>query len=182
MIETTIPVLETDRLVLRAPGAGDFEPFAAFFADPQSGPIGGPVPRDVAWRKLATMAGHWMLRGYGMWAIEEKATGEFSGFCGPWYPDGWTEPEIGWSLMLGKTGRGYATEAALAARNYAYRTLGWSTAISLIASDNEPSKRVAERLGARFEEVRTIPYQGHEMTADIYRHPSPNDLGLQKAG
>ncbi|MEM8813717.1 MAG: GNAT family N-acetyltransferase [Pseudomonadota bacterium] len=176
MGQTTIPVVLTDRLVMRAPQQSDFEAYARFFADPQSEPIGGPVPKDVAWRKLATVAGHWMLRGYGMWALEEKSTGDFAGLCGPWFPDGWTEPEIGWSLMLGKTGKGYATEAALAARDFAYSVLGWHTAISLIAPDNHASKRVAERLGAHFEEIRTIPYHGGSLTAEIFRHPGPKTL------
>lgn len=176
MTEMSIPVLETDRLILREPRESDFEPYARFFADEQSRPIGGPVPRDVAWRKLATMAGHWVLRGYGMWALEEKSTGDFVGLSGPWNPEGWSEPEIGWSLMLGKTGKGYATEAARKARNFAYTTLGWQTAISLIAETNEASKRVATRMGATFEEIRTIPYQGATLTAEIYRHPGPQDL------
>lgn len=172
----SIPVLETDRLILREPRESDFEPYARFFAHEQSHPIGGPVPRDVAWRKLATLAGHWMLRGYGMWALEEKSTRDFAGFCGLWYPEGWSEREIGWSLMLGKTGKGYATEAARKARHFAYTTLGWQTAISLIATTNEPSKRVATRLGATFEEIRSIPYQGATLTAEIYRHPGPESL------
>ena len=177
----TIPVLETERLVLRAPEEGDFEAYARFFAHQQSEGIGGPVPRDLAWRRLACLAGHWMLRGYGMWALEEKASGDLAGFCGPWNPEGWSEPEIGWSLMLGMTGKGYATEAAFRAREYAYDTLGWTTAISLIADTNHASKRVAERLGARFEEIKTIPFQGGEVTAEIYRHPSPKDIGRTAA-
>lgn len=174
----SIPVLETDRLILREPRNTDFEPYARFFEDEQSRGIGGPVPRDMAWRKLATLAGHWMLKGYGMWALEEKTTGDLVGFSGLWNPDGWTEREIGWSLMLGKTGHGYATEAALKARHYAYTELGWKTAISLIADFNEASKRVAMRMGATFEEERTIPFQGASLKADIYRHPGPEDLGL----
>ena len=81
---------------------------------------------------------------------------------------GWPEPEIGWSLFAGEHGRGFATEAALRARDYAYRDLGWTTLMSLVHPDNRPSIRVAERLGARFEKPFVI--RGTEV--GIYRHPA----------
>ena len=97
---------------------------------------------------MALGLGHWLLRGFGNWALEEKSTGVFVGWCGLWFPEGFPEPEVGWGLMRDKHGRGYATEAAMRARAYAYETLGWKTAISLIGRDNHRSIRVAERLGA----------------------------------
>jgi RimJ/RimL family protein N-acetyltransferase len=163
-----IPVLETDRLVLRAGRDEDFEAVVAFYADEEaSRPVGGPLSRAEAWGRMAFNRGHWVLRGFGNWVLEEKATGDYVGWSGLWFPEGFPEREIGWGLIMSKRGRGYATEAAFRARTYAYETLGWETAISLIAPDNLRSRRVAERLGATFE--RVIQHEGMEF--GVYRHP-----------
>lgn len=169
----TIPTLQTPRLTLRAPEAGDFPDFAAFFASDRSKFVGGPVPAEQSWRMLATELGHWQLRGFGRWAVEETASGRFAGIIGPWYPHGWPEPELGWDLMDGFEGKGYATEAALAAREYAYETLGWTTTISLVAPDNTGSRNVAKRMGATYEGL--FEHERHG-TLEIWRHPSPEDL------
>ena len=169
----TVPVLETERLRLREWREEDLNAFAAFWADPATADfLGGTCARDGAWRRMALQVGRWMLRGYGRWAIEEKASGSFAGYCGPWNPEGWPEPEIGWGLVKAYHGRGYATEAALRARNFAYRELGWPTAVSYIAADNAASRRVAERLGASFE--RSIELRGYPL--GLYRHPAPSAL------
>lgn len=167
------PRLETERLVLRQWREDDFPMFARFQGDVQTAQyIGGAVNADDAWRRMATIVGHWHLRGYGIWAIDDKASGTFAGYCGPWYPHGWPEPEIAWSVMPDFQGRGFATEAALAALRYAYRKLGWTTAISLIALENTASQRVAGRLGAKLE--RTTENRG--MKVGIFRHQSPAEL------
>lgn len=168
-----IPVLETERLRLREWREADFEPFAAIYADEeQARYIGGVHPRDEAWRRMACFAGHWALRGYGHWALEEKAAGVFAGWCGLWNPEGFPEPEIAWTLTIAFRGRGLAREAALRVREFAYGTLGWNTAISLVAIGNEPSARVARRLGAVVE--RYIQFRGSECA--IYRHPDARSL------
>ena len=168
-----IPVLETERLTLRAPSEADFEAEAAFYATERSRHVGGPMARDQVWRSLATLLGHWLMRGYGFWAVEEKTTGAYCGRVGLWNPEGWPEPEIGWTLMASAEGRGYAHEAALRAREHAYGALGWKTAISLIAPDNTRSATLARRLGARFERLYEHPSYG-EM--EIHRHPAPEAL------
>jgi len=166
-------VIETQRLKMREWREGDFEPFAAIYTDEeQARYIGGAQTRDDAWRRMAAVIGHWALRGYGLWALEEKATGSFAGWCGHWNPEGFPEPEIGWALTATMRGRGLATEAAERARDYAYGALGWTTAISLIATENAPSIRVAERLGATFE--RVVQFRGSECA--IFRHPSARSL------
>jgi ribosomal-protein-alanine N-acetyltransferase len=146
-----IPNLQTERLTLRAPKSDDFPAIAAFYSSERSQYVGGPKRPDEAWRMLGLEIGHWSLRGYGRWAVEEKATGTFCGLVGLWNPEGWPEPEIGWDLMNGLEGKGFATEAALAARSFAYETLGWTTAISLIAPDNVKSAGLARRIGAQHE-------------------------------
>jgi RimJ/RimL family protein N-acetyltransferase len=170
----TVPVLETERLHLREWRESDLSAFAEFWADEATARfVGGICTREDAWRRLAMYMGHWALRGYGMWAVEDKASGHLAGYCGPWNPEGWPEREIGWGLLKAFHGRGYATEAARRARDFAYRELGWPTAVSYIAPENAASQRVAARLGAVFE--RPGELRGHPV--GVYRHPSPSAPG-----
>lgn len=164
------PTLHTERLTLRPLTVDDFPRLAAFYEGPRSQFVGGPLRSDQTWRALATEIGHWSLRGYGRFAVDETATGDFVGVVGPWNPEGWPEPELGWDLMDGFEGRGFATEAAKSARDYAYETLGWTTAISLVADGNDASANVAKRLGATADGRFTHVSFG-DMT--IFRHPVP---------
>ncbi len=170
IITVDVPRLETDRLRFRPPSLDDFEAEAEFYASKRSAPIGGPLPREEVWRKLAAGVGHWFLRGYGRWAIDDKETGAYCGQVGLWFPEGWPEPEIGWHLMEHVEGRGLALEAAVAVRSYAYASLGWSTAISLISPGNERSIALATRLGAWFETIYAHPSYGD---LEVHRHPGP---------
>ncbi|WP_299773456.1 GNAT family N-acetyltransferase [uncultured Tateyamaria sp.] len=164
------PTLETERLILRAPELSDFDALAAFYASPRSSFVGGPQSRELSWRALALEAGHWVLRGFGRWTLIEKTTNTPVGIVGLWHPEGFPERELGWDLFDGATGKGYATEAAIAARSYAYDTLGWTTLTSLIAIDNEGSRRVAERLGATYDSDFTHERHG---PMQLWRHPGP---------
>ena len=161
-----IPVLETERLVRREFREHDFEPTADVYADPVSSFYGGPCGREEAWRKFAVYPGHWSLRKYGPWAIEEKETGDFVGLSGLWFPEGWPEPEITWALVPSHHGKGYATEAARRALVAAYQDFGWATAVSVVALANAASARVAERLGATVDGTVENRYG----TATVYRH------------
>ncbi len=173
-----IPRLETDRLILRAPCEEDVASEAAFFATDASRFVGGPLREDETWRMVAMLLGHGAMRGYGFGGVAEKATGSYVGHVGLWCPLGWPEPEIGWTLMNSATGKGYATEAALAARLHAYEVLGWSTAISLIDPENDGSKAVAKRLGAQFEKHFDHPGFGK---IEIWRHPAADADGGAEA-
>lgn len=166
-----IPMLTTSRLTLRGPDARDIGHLRDFYASDRSKFVGGPKAADDAWRQLATEIGHWTLCGYGRWIVE--ADGDQVGLIGLWNPEGWPEPEIGWDLFDGAEGKGYATEAANAARDYAYGTLGWSTAISLVEPGNDGSANVAKRLGATLESETNHPKFG---PLHIYRHPAPEAL------
>jgi RimJ/RimL family protein N-acetyltransferase len=168
-----IPVIETERLRLRAPAAEDFELMAAFYTSERSRYVGGPQPRHHCWRGFCAIIGHWALRGYGFWSLEEKATGTLAGRVGLWNPEGWPEPEVGWTLFDGFEGRGYATEAGRAARAHAYATLGWPTAISVIDPENAASQAVAQRLGAAREGMFEHP---DGWRAEIWRHPAPAEI------
>lgn len=162
--------LESERLRFRHWRDDDIEPFAAFCANEATARfVGGACSREDAWRRMAMFTGHWALRGYGNWVLEEKSTNRFVGYAGLWNPDGWPEPEIMWCLLAEAHGRGYATEAARRARDFAYGSLGWTTAASFIAAENAASRRVAARLGAVHE--RDHELRGHAI--GIYRHPGP---------
>ena len=145
--------LQTERLLLRAFSDADLDAYAAMCADAEVmrylSVTGALLSREDAWRQMALFAGHWALRGFGMWAVEERGSGRFIGRVGLHQPEGWPDRELGWSLAREAWGRGYATEAARAAADYAFRTLRWSHLIHLILPGNDRSIRVAGRLGAR---------------------------------
>jgi RimJ/RimL family protein N-acetyltransferase len=145
--------LETDRLLLRMFQQSDLNAYAAMSADPEVMRfLGGKVlNRNESWRSMAQVCGHWQLRGYGMWAVVEKASGELAGRVGCLNPEGWPGFEIGWTLRREFWGRGYATEAARAAFDWAFDELKIPHIISLIAPANVRSIRVAERLGEMLE-------------------------------
>lgn len=148
----------------------DLDAFAEFCADEESTRyLGGVCNRADAWRRMAVIAGHWALRGYGIWVIEDKATGAFAGYSGLWNPEGWPGPEVTWSVCAPFRRRGYAVEAARRARDFAYDELEWPTAVSVIHPDNAASRHVAVRVGAVLEkrtELKGSP-------VDVFRHPGP---------
>jgi RimJ/RimL family protein N-acetyltransferase len=163
-----IPVLTTERLTLRAPRAGDFEAMAAFLASERARYVGGPRNRFESWRALAATLGHWDLRGYGMWGVEVTATGTYVGQVGLYNPEGWIAREIGWWIAdPAAEGKGYAFEAAVAARRYAFMIVGWQEAFSVIHPDNDRSIRLALRLGATLDREDTA--FGAERVL-VYRH------------
>ncbi len=143
------PILFTERVILRAPCADDFEDWAAFHADEQTMRfLGGVQPRSVAWRSLCGMAGAWSIRGYSMFSVIDRATGQWMGRIGPHYPDGWPGREVGWGLARAFAGKGYAHEAAIATIDYAFDVLGWDDVMHIIDPDNAPSIALATRLGS----------------------------------
>jgi RimJ/RimL family protein N-acetyltransferase len=150
--------LETERLIMRLWREEDFEAYAELCADPEvMRYLGGKTfDRTEAWRQMASMVGHWQLRGYGQWVVEEKATGRFAGRLGFLNPAGWPGFEIGWTLKREFWGKGYATEGARRALEYGFNELDKPHVISLIHPDNRASIRVAQRLGETLEGTATI--------------------------
>ena len=142
-------IIETERLVLRPPMEADLDGWAAFSADPSAMRfLGGPQSRSMAWRALATMAGSWAIKGYGMFSVIERATGRWIGRLGPWQPPEWPGREIAWGLSRAAQGRGYAQEGATAAIDYAIDTLGWPQFIHCIDKENHASIALASKLGS----------------------------------
>ncbi|MBY0335852.1 MAG: GNAT family N-acetyltransferase [Acetobacteraceae bacterium] len=161
-----IPELRSDRLLLRAFDAAEIGTYAAFWESEASRFVGGPCSRNDAWRRMAMYAGHWLLRGYGIWAVEEAASGAFIGQAGLWFPEGWPEPEVHWTVFPAFQGRGFATEAARRVRDHARDDLGWTRLVSCIEPGNAASVAVALRLGAVRDGVAEVPPR----IFDVYRH------------
>ncbi len=145
-----MPPLETERLSLRMFGNDDLDAYHAMCSDPDVMRFlgdGKPLSRTDAWRHIAIFLGTWQLRGYGMWAVEDKASGKLLGRVGYIHPEGWPGIELAWALARPFWGRGLATEAAQACLDYGFSSFGFTHVISLIHPDNCRSISVAERLG-----------------------------------
>lgn len=145
--------LETERLVLRWFRESDFGEFLKISSDPQVMQFlgGKPLTEIEAWKSMAAFMGHWYFRGYGVWAVEEKSTGKLVGRIGFMDPAGWPGFELGWTLARDSWGKGYATEGARRALEYAFTEMNRTHVISLIAPENTNSIKVAERLGEKVE-------------------------------
>lgn len=148
--------LETPRLRLRPFALGDFEPYAAYWADAAvTRWTGGgkPVAREDAWLRFLWHPGHWALMGYGFWAVEEKISGALLGEVGfidlrrDYDPSLNGVPEIGWVLAPAAQGQGYASEAARAAIAWGHQHLGPIRVIAAVNVENRASIRVAEKCG-----------------------------------
>jgi RimJ/RimL family protein N-acetyltransferase len=163
------PTLETPRLILRPPSAQDFEPFAAFAADPRVATfLGGVQARSTAWRGFTTIVGAWIVNGHSMFSIIEKASGRWIGRGGPWVPEGWPGTEVGWGLVADVWGQGYATEAATAAIDWAFDALRWTEVVHCIDPANAPSIAVATRLGSSLLRSGVVAPAPIVATWDIY--------------
>ena len=152
-------IIETDRLVLRAFNTEDFEDYAAMFADlnvVRHLGSGKPLSRFAAWQSMASVIGHWHLRGYGMWAMADCVTDELIGRIGFLHAEGWPGFELGWTLRFQYWGHGYATEGAITALDYAFDHLDKDHVISLIRPSNVRSIAVAKRLGEQLEGMTRV--------------------------
>ena len=161
--------ISTARLILRPLQLGDFDAWAGLMADGEATPfIGGRQPRALAWRSFMSMAGAWHLTGVAMFSVLEKDSGRWVGRVGPWRPDGWPGPEIGWAIIRECWGRGYATEAAAASIDWALEALGWDEIIHCIAPDNPMSQAVARKLGSRNRGVGRMPPPHDQAVIEIW--------------
>jgi RimJ/RimL family protein N-acetyltransferase len=146
-------IIETERLILREiDPERDFESWAKIQADENTVRHLGykPMNRAKAWRNMAMVIGHQAIRGYGFFSLESKQTGEWVGRVGPWFPEGWPEPEVGWAISPDHLRKGYAFEAARASVDYAFNTLGWSRVVHVILDGNKASIALAKKLGSSF--------------------------------
>jgi RimJ/RimL family protein N-acetyltransferase len=165
--------LETPRLLLRPPRMEDFDPWAAYLDDEVATKfIGGRQPRPTAWRTFMGMCGCWHMTGIAMFSVIEKSTGRWVGRLGPWFPEGWPAPEVGWGIVREHWGKGYASEGAAAAMDYACDVLGWKDVIHCIAEDNLASQGVAKNLGSRNLRRVSMPVPYENIAVDAWGQSS----------
>jgi RimJ/RimL family protein N-acetyltransferase len=187
--DAEIPVLETPRLRLRAHTAADYPASCALWSHPEviRFTLGKPATREEVWSRMLRYLGSWAFLGYGYWVVEERETRAFVGEVGlcnlqrDLTPPLGDVPEIGWSLSPAHQSKGYATEAARAA-------LEWATAPPLSApkvacivhAENTGSLRVAEKLG--FVRSHTTMYRGAPTLVLFSTSPAPSTCGQSSAG
>ena len=170
---TGTPILETDRLRLRAPVAADWPTYRDFALSDRARFVRPPdVDAERAWRMYAGMIGHWVLRGWGSFVFTLKGEDRPLGMVGPWFPESWPEREILWMVWdSAAEGKGYVTEAVGATLDHAFGPLGWDTAVSYIDPANAASIRLAERLGARLDPDAPTSRLVESPDLIVYRHP-----------
>lgn len=153
--------IETARLTLRPFAPDDLDAVASLMADPEVMRwLGGTMKRAEAAAWIDKHVAHHERHGFGRLAVLERDTGELVGRCGVacWTIEGRPEVELGWTVRRDRWGRGYATEAAEAARDHAFGELGLSRLVSMIIPENVASIRVAEKIGATYE--RDVDWDG----------------------
>ena len=160
---------ETDRLILRQFKHDDWQDLHAYYSDEQATQytVRKAFTQGETWRTMCGMIGHWQIRGYGPYAVEEKASGKVVGPVGFWYPNDWPSPEIKWGLAREFWGKGYASEAARAVQKIGKEYLPDISLISFIHPDNLASIKLAEAIGATFE--KKLNFRGDDWP--VYRHP-----------
>ncbi|MEL6243825.1 MAG: GNAT family N-acetyltransferase [Pseudomonadota bacterium] len=172
---TSVPQLETERLILRGFALDDFEFYRSVWADPDIVTfVGGRVrTEEDSWLKFHSNAGYWVMHGIGQWVIVEKLTGNLMGQCGfmknrrGLSPDISHTMEIGWVLSTAAQGQGIAGEAVDAALRWSDRRFG-DAVTCIIHPHNKPSIRLAERAG--FSLLADAQYHG-EPTLIFRREP-----------
>ncbi|EEF25578.1 conserved hypothetical protein [Ricinus communis] len=150
-IAIAVPRLATERLTLRAYRRADFALFAEHLMHPDSAAHLGQADRATAWRIFTAHAGLWVIDDAGWWAIEDKHSGQLVGNIGAFFREQSGVMELGWNTYRAYWGKGIASEAARAVLQYAFEVRAEAQVRALIAPDNTASRRVAERLGMRYE-------------------------------
>jgi RimJ/RimL family protein N-acetyltransferase len=161
-------VLNTERLTLRPWQDLDREPFAELNADSEvMRYFPATLTREQSDALVDRIATAFDQQGWGLWALQERASGRFLGFTGlaaVAFTAAFTPAtEVGWRLRHDAWGHGYATEAARAALDFAFAWLGLQQVISFTASANRRSRSVMTRLGMRHD------------PADDFDHPALPD-------
>jgi RimJ/RimL family protein N-acetyltransferase len=166
---TDLPILTTERLILRPPEAEDFESWAQFSLDEETmRHLGGVQQRGASWRSMCTMRGAWNIRGFGMFSMILRESGKWIGRTGPWQPEGWPGTEVGWGVCREYEGKGFAREAAVASIDFAFDVLGWDEVIHTINPDNLASIKLAERLGSYNQGPTQLPAPFEHIRVDSY--------------
>ena len=164
------PLLVTRRLILRPPAQEDFPAFAAMSTEPDTNAfIGGVLEPSPAWRQFCSIAGAWHIRGFSMFSVIERSTGEWVGRIGPWEPEGWPGKEIAYGVRAKFAGTGYAFEATVAACDFAVEFLGWDELMHCVDPTNVRSQALARRLGAVNSGPTRMPAPYQDYPVDAWR-------------
>lgn len=151
-------IVETERLILRRPDAADLPFYAAYYTGPRAQFVGGPVDAVKAFEKFCAMIGHWAVRGFGRFVFLARGEARPLGHAGALRIAESGPAELTWTIWDGRDeGRGYASEAAAAARDHFFATTGEPGMVALIAPENAASRRVAERIGGALDEAAPPP-------------------------
>ncbi|WP_069058790.1 GNAT family N-acetyltransferase [Sinorhizobium sp. RAC02] len=164
-----IPVLETDRLVLRGFQSDDLDALTAMWSMPEVVRYisGVPLSREQSWVRLLRHIGMWSVMGFGFWAITEKASGQLIGESGfhemrrEMVPSIEGTMEAGWGLIPDYQGRGYASEVLETILPWAEANHHGAAITCIIDPDNAPSIRLAQRHG--FKEFARSTYQDSDI-------------------
>ncbi|WP_425049373.1 GNAT family N-acetyltransferase [Psychromarinibacter sp. S121] len=168
-MQSMVPVLGTDRLLLRAPRIDDFDLFAEIACSERAAGMGGPMSREAAWSEFMQMTGTWYLRGTGCWTVCNG--GRAIGFAQIGFEPGDMEPELGFMFDAASEGHGFAYEAARAVMTHARETLGMTTLVSYVARDNARSISLALRLGgARDAAAEDLLPEPDRNDTNVYRY------------
>lgn len=170
-IADEVPVLTTDRLILRAPTAADFETYAGILLSPRGASPFHTPDRAAIWHDFANYVAGWLLHGHGLWTVTHKEDRSVLGFILVGLQPGDAEPELGFLLTDAAEGKGYAFEAAAEARRFMLGTLRLASLVSYIRPDNARSIALAERLGARRD--RAAEAALGEDGVQVWRHDRP---------
>lgn len=146
------PIFVTPRLRCRRWVAGDLDAIHAVYSDPLGMAFvgdGSPITLEGCREWLAVTERNYALRGYGMFALEERATAHVVGFCGLVHPGGQPEPEVKYAFLQAAWGKGYATEAISHLLSYGHQAHGLTRIMATVAPDNLASQRVLSKAGAK---------------------------------
>ncbi len=167
---TCVITLETSRLILRRWREEDVGPMAAVNADPEVMRWirdGGVLDEQQTRGRIRAWESEWESRGYGLFAVEIRATGELAGFTGLSVPDFLPEVlpavEVGWRLGRSHWGQGLATEAAAAAVRFGFEERGLERIVSIVQVGNDASERITAKLGMRLVRETVSPAGGRRV-------------------
>ncbi|ONH54598.1 GNAT family N-acetyltransferase [Frankia sp. CcI49] len=152
-----VPTVLTPRLVLRGWHPDDVSAyFEIVSGEGMADHTPQPSTEAGAWSQTAFQIGHWALRGYGMWAVEDRGSGELLGRAGLYEALGWPGCEVAWTIRRERWGEGLATEAGAAALEFAFDAVDRDHIISIMTADNIGSIHVAGKLGLKYDRTQTL--------------------------
>jgi len=173
-LRDAVPLLHTDRLVLRAPDLADFPTLVEIDQSVAATSLKGRGTREMSWNDFMQMSATWLLRGHGWWTV--TAEDAPVGFVGIGFEPEDQEPELAYIFAPAARGKGYATEAATAAHDCARDVLNLPSLISYISEKNAASRSVARKLGATRDAEAEATLGDDSAGVRVWRHFKTGDV------